>query len=143
MTINFELKGRTGSKGVAEGEALVCREPFILRPVEDEHDVVNIPGHEIEGKSVKDKIMVLSNSFGCSMGDWWVYRRKKLEKVPKAIIYSSNSPYVTSTVGYILAGIPMVYGFGDNLFSVIESGDRIKVDANKGTIEVTKAEKKE
>jgi len=139
MAISFELRGRVGVKGVAEGEAMVSREPNMISPLNDANGIVNIPGHELEGKSIKDKIVVLPDISGNSMWDWWFYMKKGLT-TPKAVLYTCDFPHVCATTGHVLADIPMMYGFGENLFSLIETGDRIKVDANKGTIEVTKAE---
>ena len=140
MAITIELKGRMGCKGVAEGEALVHRKSFGFS-LADESGVISLPGHELEGKSIEGKIMVLANGGGSSTEEWSLYRKQKAgEPVPKAVIYSSSFPYVCSTIGNIITDIPMVYGFGENVFEIIRSGDHVKVDADKGVIRVMKEE---
>ena len=48
MAVTFKLRGRTGYKGVAEGEALVCHKPFVFLITEVQSGVVTTPGHELE-----------------------------------------------------------------------------------------------
>jgi predicted aconitase with swiveling domain len=142
MVAKFSFKGSSGCKGVVEGEALVCRQLFVFRGVTDvQSGIVTAPGHELSGKSVRDKIMVLSNGCGPSTEEWSFYIRQKLGGAnPKAVVYTTTFPYPCSTIGNIIAGIPMVYGFGEKLFEIINNGDWIKVDADRGIIEVSKKE---
>ena len=59
MTIT--LKGRSISKGYAEGEALVRRQPIGFNfGVNFETGVITEYNHELCGKSIKDKIFDLS-----------------------------------------------------------------------------------
>ena len=57
--MKITLKGQTACKGIAEGEALVCRKPFMfLSYVDMGSGLVHANGHELEGKNVKDKVIV-------------------------------------------------------------------------------------
>ena len=137
----MKLKGYIGCKGVAEGEALVCRKPLMFAATDVKSGVITLSRHELKGKSIKNKILVLPNGCGSSTEEWALYQRQKaVGATPKAVIYTTNSPFVCSMVGNIIANIPLIYGFGENLFEIIKSGDRVKVDANEGIIEVIKSE---
>ncbi len=53
------LKGRSISKGSAEGEALVCRQPIGFNfGIDVANGVITEHNHELFGKSIKDKILV-------------------------------------------------------------------------------------
>jgi predicted aconitase with swiveling domain len=134
------LKGRTASKGMAQGEALVCRKPFMfLSHVDFQSGLVNTKGHEVEGQNVKGKVVVFPYGCGSTGEEQSLLFLKEAGAAPKAIIAGSavHSPGV---IGAILAEIPMVYGLDQNALGLMETGDHVKVDANCGIIEVTKKE---
>jgi hypothetical protein len=136
--IRIILRGRTGYKGIAEGEALVCRTPFMfLSYVDVGSGIIHAKGHELEGKSVKDKIMVFPCGKGSAGEEASLLMLKQVGVAPKAVIMGS-AVYVPGVIGAIIANIPLVYGFEQNCLGVINNGDHVKVDADKGIIEVTK-----
>jgi uncharacterized protein len=134
------LKGRTASKGTAQGDALVSRKPFMfLSHVDFQNGLVNSKGHELEGKNVKGKVVVFPCGCGSTGEELSLLFLQEAGVAPKAIITGSavHSPGV---IGAILAGIPLVYGLDHNALGLMETGDHVKVDANRGIIEVTKKE---
>ncbi len=134
------LKGQSAYKGVAEGEALVCRKPFMfLSYVDMESGLVHAKGHELEGKNVKDKIMVLPCGCGSTGEEPSLLMLKEAGVAPRAVI-SGSAMYSPGVIGAIIACIPMMYGLDQNALGLIETGDYVKVDANNGIIEVIKRE---
>ncbi len=134
MTITF--KGHIASKGKAEGEALVCHGPLKFFFAEDEGGtgLIHEPGHELHGKSIKDKVVVLTCGCGCT---WWgVYLMKLWGAHPKAIV--AMKPWHQLIEDIIFIEIPMVWGFDHNLLDIIETGDHLVVDGDNGTVVVTK-----
>lgn len=131
--------GRTASKGKAEGEALVCHKPLalliILWGIDQTTGVINLPDHELHSKSIKDKILVYP--CGCGGNGYFLYLFRKAGVGPRAVI--NMQPFEQDMIDAIFAQIPMVYGFDHNLLQIIESGDHIDVDANKGVVTVSKA----
>jgi predicted aconitase with swiveling domain len=60
----------------------------------------------------------------------------KYGNAPIAIINRVANP--TTVVAAILSEIPMVYGFDRDPLSIIETGDWLEVDADRGTVKVVK-----
>lgn len=138
--MKVSLKGYTGCKGIAEGEVLVCRKPFMfLSYVDMESGLVNSKGHELEGKNVKDKVIVSPCGCGSTGEEPSLLILKEAGVAPRALI-TGSAVYSPGVIGAIIAEIPMVYGLDQNALGLIEMGDYVKVDANSGIIEVTKRE---
>ena len=125
------MKGRTISPGKAEGEALVSREPLsFYGGIDPKTGVVIEKGHELEGRCVKDKILVFPCGKGSTVGSYVIYGLKKNGVAPAAIINKETETVVAT--GAILAGIPCV----DEIdIEWIKTGDRLKVDADEATVE--------
>jgi uncharacterized protein len=132
----FTLKGQTGSKGKAEGLAVVYNRSFQFRDVNTKTGIIDVPGHELKGQSVKDKIMVFLHGCGPTTEEWALYVLKKSGVAPRGVI--NIATYVCSTIGAIIADVPMLYGFDENLFAVIQTDDYVKIDADKGILQVQK-----
>lgn len=132
------LKGHTASKGIAQGEALVCRKPFMfLSYVDMKSGLVHAKGHELEGQNVKDKVIISPCGCGSTGEEPSLLLLKEAGVAPRAVI-TDSAVYSPGVIGAILADIPMVYGFDQNALGLIETGDHVKVDADNGIIEVTK-----
>jgi predicted aconitase with swiveling domain len=65
-----------------------------------------------------------------------LYLLKKDGHHPKAIIIID--PEETVVAGAVMTDIPMVYHLDQNPLKVIATGDTVKVDADKGLVEITK-----
>lgn len=126
------MKGRMISPGKAQGEAIVSKEPIgFYGGIDPKTGVVIEKGHELEGKSVKDKILVFPQGKGSTVGSYIIYGLKKNGVAPAAIVNKETETIVAT--GVILAGIPCVDGIDiDN----IKTGDKLKVDADEATVEV-------
>ncbi len=128
------MKGRSISPGKAEGEALVSKEPIgFYGGVDPRTGEVIEKGHELEGKNVKDKILVFPCGKGSTVGSYVIYGLKKNGVAPKAIVNRETETIVAT--GAILAGIPCVDGID---IDKIKTGDRIKVNADEGIVECVK-----
>ena len=130
------LRGHIASRGMAEGEALVYEKPFEFRDVDPQTGLIDVPGHELFGQEVKNKIMVFPCGCGPSTEEWAPYVLKKSGVAPKGIL--NISAYSCSTIGAIIADIPMLYGFDRNFLEIIASGDYLKLDGNVGFVQVIK-----
>ncbi|HDN81483.1 MAG TPA: DUF126 domain-containing protein, partial [Methanomicrobia archaeon] len=122
------MKGRRISLGTAEGEAIVSKEPIgFYGGIDAKTGIVIEKGHELEGKCVKDKILVFPRGKGSTVGSYVIYGLKMNGVAPKAIINKETETIVAT--GVILAGIPCI----DKIdIENIKTGDRLKVDADKG-----------
>ena len=126
------MKGRTIYPGKTEGEALVSKTPIgFYGGIDAKTGIVIEKGHELEGKSVTNKILVFPNGKGSTVGSYVIYGLKKNGVAPKAIINRETETIVAT--GVILAGIPCVDKIN---IDEIKNGDRLVVDAGKGVVEV-------
>ena len=126
------MKGRTIYPGKTEGEALVSKTPIgFYGGIDAKTGIVIEKGHELEGKSVTNKILVFPNGKGSTVGSYVIYGLKKNGVAPKAIVNRETETIVAT--GVILAGIPCVDKIN---IDEIKNGDRLVVDAGKGVVEV-------
>lgn len=125
------MKGRMISPGKAEGEAIVSKEPIgFYGGIDVKTGIVIEKGHELEGKCVKDKILVFPCGKGSTVGSYVIYGLKRNGVAPKAIVNRETETIVAT--GVILAGIPTVDGVD---IENIKSGDKLIVDADNGVVE--------
>jgi hypothetical protein len=126
------MKGRSIFPGKVEGEAIVSKEPIgFYGGIDAKTGVVIEKGHELEGQSVKGKILVFPNGKGSTVGSYVIYGLAANKVGPAAIINKETETIVAT--GVILAGIPCVDGID---ISQIRTGDRLRVDAQAGTVEI-------
>ena len=120
----MELKGRIISKGIAQEEALVTSMPIsFYGGVDPNTGEVLEKGHELQGKSVKGKILVFPTGKGSTVGSYTLYRLKKNGVAPAGMINRECETVVA--VGAIISEIPCV----DKIdISKIETGDLIRIE---------------
>ncbi len=118
------MKGRIINPGKAEGEALVSSEPIgFLGGIDPKTGEVIEKGHPLEGKNVKEKVLVFPTGKGSTVGSYVIYGLKKNGVAPAAIVNLETETIVAT--GVILADIPCVDGIETGK---IKTGDRVKVD---------------
>jgi predicted aconitase with swiveling domain len=125
-----QLKGRIIYRGKAEGEALVTSMPIsFYGGVDPNTGVVLEKGHELQGVSIKDKILVFPQGKGSTVGSYTLYRLKKNGAAPAALINKETETIVA--VGAIISEIPFV----DKVdVSKIKTGAKIAVEDDTVTI---------
>ena len=128
------MKGRTISPGKAKGTALVSKEPIgFYGGINIKTGIVIEKGHSLEGKNVKDKILVFPYGKGSTVGSYVIYGLQKNGVAPKGIINKETETIVAT--GVILAGIPCV----DKIdIEQIKDGDTVVLNADNATVEVAK-----
>ena len=125
------MNGRMISPGKARGEAMVSKTPIgFFGGVDSKTGVVIERGHELEGKSVKDKILVFPGGKGSTVGSYVIYGLKKNAVAPAAIVNRETEAIVAT--GVILSGIPCVDGID---IEKIKTGDKLMVDADQAEVE--------
>jgi predicted aconitase with swiveling domain len=126
----MELKGRKIFQGEVEGEVLKSEEPLsFFGGVDPDTGEVVEKGHPLEGKSVKDKILVFPTGKGSTVGSYTLYRLKKNGVAPKAIINKECETIVA--VGVIISEIPCLDRIDTDK---LQDGDKVKVDASNGLV---------
>ena len=102
-----QLIGRLIYKGKAEGEALVTSQPIsFYGGVDPNTGIVLEKGHELQGQSVKGRILVFPTGKGSTVGSYTLYRMKKNGTAPAGMINKECETVVA--VGAIISEIPCV-----------------------------------
>lgn len=128
----MKLTGRKIFKGKASGEALVTSDSIsFYGGVDPDNGVVVEKGHELEGISINDKILVFPSGKGSTVGSYVIYQMAKTGKGPKALVLNDCEAIVA--VGTIISELPCV----DQIdVSKIQTGMQIHVDGDNGTVEI-------
>ncbi|MDZ4171517.1 MAG: DUF126 domain-containing protein [Methanobacteriaceae archaeon] len=129
------FKCRIISKGQAKGEALVSNDPIsFLGGIDPLNGLVIDSTHELYGKNIKDKILIIPGGKGSTVGSYVIFQMAKSKTAPKAIICLKAEPIIAT--GAIMAEIPMVDQIDNNIMNVVSSGAKIEVNAEKGEITI-------
>jgi phosphomecalonate degydratase small subunit len=121
-----QLKGRIIYKGKANGEALVSEMPIsFYGGVDPNTGIILEKGHQLNGQSVKEKILVFPQGKGSTVGSYTLYRMKKNGTAPAGMINRECETIVA--VGAIISEIPCV----DKVeVSKIKTGDRVSIQGD-------------
>ncbi len=131
----MRVYGRVISRGKAEGEAILTREPItFLGGVDPDTGVVVEKGHELEDRSVSGKILVFPWGKGSTVGSYVLYRMKKSGTAPSGIINLKAEEVVSA--GAIISGIPMMDSLEKDPFEILADGVKIFMNADEGYLEV-------
>ena len=130
----MKLKGRKVMGGVAEGEVLVSAEPVsFYGGVDPVTGCVTEPGHCCCGENITGKVFVFPTGKGSTVGSYVLYRMKKLGTAPAAILNSETEAILAT--GCVISDIPLVDQLDPDPFKVLETGMRVRVDGDAGTVE--------
>lgn len=113
----------------------MTKEPLsFLGGVDPATGVVVERGHELEGVSVKDKILFFPKGKGSTVGSYVLYQMKKNNTAPRGIINLVAEEVIAT--GTIIAGIPMLDSPREDLYEILKDGTIVRLDADHGFIEV-------
>jgi predicted aconitase with swiveling domain len=129
----MKLQGRKIYQGIASGEALVTAMGIsFFGGVDPDTGVVVEKGHDLEGQSIRGKVLIFPSGKGSTVGSYTLYRLKMNGIAPAAII---NAECETITaVGCIIAEIPCV----DRIpIDRLTTGRIVAVDGELGLIETS------
>lgn len=138
-TVKIVLKGRKVIGGVAEGEALVSKKPLMGwgnvnikegYTVERNHPLYKIP--------FKGKILVFPGPRG-SGGFVGYGKTRDFGVNPAAFLYTKGNNLTVFAA--MNMKVPTVTDFDQDPTEVIETGDFVRVDGDKGIVEVYKKDK--
>ena len=129
------IKCRKISKGHAKGEVLITKDPLsFLGGVDPHTGVVIDQGHELYGKKISNKILVIPSGKGSTVGSYVIFQMAKSKTAPKAIISINAEPIIAT--GAIMAGIPMVHHPEVPILDILKNGDIVEVDADNEVIKI-------
>ncbi len=133
--IAMKLKCRSVNPGRVEGVAIVSRTPFsFLGELDPATGKIIAPNHELFGETIKDRIFVCPSGKGSSGAPTISYTAKKAGNMPKAMIVTEIEPVLAAAI--LTADIPAVDRLDRDPLEVIKTGDYVKIDADRGLVEV-------
>jgi len=131
----IRIRGRKVVGGVADGVAVVSREPIsFFGGVDPKSGKIIEKGHPLEGVSIAGKVLIFPHGKGSTVGSYVLYAMAKNKVAPVAVINVNTEPIIV--VGCCLAGIPLVDRLDKDPIRSIKNGDVVRVLAYKGLVEV-------
>jgi len=126
----MKLAGRMIFPGQISGEALVSRMGIsFYGGVDPESGIILEAGHDLQGQSIAGKVLVFPSGKGSTVGSYILYRLKKNDHAPLAIINADCETIIA--VGCIIAEIPCL----DRVdISQLETGMHLIVKADLGLL---------
>jgi predicted aconitase with swiveling domain len=130
------LHGRKVVGGSAEGEALVTKHTISgwggIDPIKG---IILERRHELRNQSFKDKVLVFPSGKGSSGWSITFHVTRLAATRPKAMIIKEVNSL--TGLGAVVMNVPTVTELDQDPGEVIHTGDWVKVDADRGLIEVT------
>jgi len=125
--------------GYGEGEALVSHEPICFYLTDPKTGVVRERTHELAGKNVANKVLVFPSGKASSVVQIdGLFKLASQNVAPKALIVKDVETVLV--VSAFLVKVPLVDRLERDPFETIQTGDFVKVDAEKGMVTITKRE---
>ena len=123
------------SEGCIEGEVIISKDDIMFYLIKPETGEVIEPEHDLENKSISNKILIFPSGKGSSVVQAdGLYQLKIKNNAPKAMII--QRPETVLVASAIIIEIPMVDKVEEEFYKIIKNGDRIRLDATNGEIEI-------
>jgi len=122
---------------VVEGVALVSTEGFSPRYDLDRWTgLISRPGHALEGRNIKDSILITPSAKGGIAAGWAFYDIKAKGIAPKAFVFGVTNPVMVQ--GAVFAGITITEGWSKLPYDAVRTGDIVRVDPRRKMVTVLK-----
>ena len=129
------IKCRKISKGQAQGEVIITKDSIsFLGGVDPNTGMIIDPNHELYGRTISGKILVMPSGKGSTVGSYVLYQMHKNNTAPLAIIALEAEPIIAT--GAIMAAIPMVDQPNDDIFNLMKDGDLVNLNADECKIKI-------
>lgn len=131
------LHGRKVVGGVAEGEALVTRDHISgWGGVDPRTGTIIETRHALRGQSFKGRVLLFPGAKGSSGWSNTFHLARVMGAAPAAMLFVEMTTKIA--LGAVVTHAPAVTNFDRDPFAVIETGDWVRVDAERGVVEVFK-----
>jgi predicted aconitase with swiveling domain len=131
------IRGRGVVGGRAAAEALVTGETISGWGGINERDGSIIERHhELFGQSFAGKVLVFPGAKGSSGWSAFFHMTRLNGVAPAAMLFTRMTTKIA--LGAVVTRVPSVTEFDRDPFEIIETGDRVEVDGDTGTVIVTK-----
>ncbi len=131
------IRGRKVVGGVAEAEAIVTRDTISgWGGIDSNTGTIIERRHQLVGQSFKNKVLVFPGAKGSSGWSHFFHLARVAGAAPAAMLFNIMTAKVA--LGAVVTRVPAMTDFDQDPLDVIESGDWVKVDADRGIVEVRK-----
>jgi len=121
--------------GCGEGEALVSHEPICFYLTDPKTGVVREKGHELAGENLAGKVLVFPSGKASSVVQIdGLFKLASHNVAPKAMIVKDVETVLV--VSAFMVKVPLVDRLERDPFEAIQTGDFVKVDAERGTVTI-------
>lgn len=135
--LEISLKCHKIIGGYGEGEALVSHEPICFYLTDSKTGIVREKSHELAGKNLVNKVLVFPSGKASSVVQIdGLFKLASHNLAPKAMMVKDVETVLV--VSAFIAKVPLVDRLEKDPFEAIQTGDFVKVDAEKGTVTITK-----
>lgn len=118
-----------------EAPIVLSRDPFSIRyDMDRETGVISRRGHALEGQSLAGKIVYFPAVQGGVAAGWGFLAVKDRGVAPAGVIFGRTNPVMIQ--GLVLAGIPVLHRVTPDPFTVLESGDHVRLSPARGVVEL-------
>ncbi|MFM0034742.1 DUF126 domain-containing protein [Paraburkholderia strydomiana] len=132
------LRGRKVVGGLAQGEALVTRDRISgWGGIDPRTGTIIETRHELRGQSFANKVLVFPGAKGSSGWSSQFHIARLAGSAPAAMLFNEMTTKIA--LGAVVVHAPALTDFDADPLDIIESGDWVKVDAERGIVEITKA----
>ena len=123
------------SEGCIEGEVIISKDDVMFYLIKPETGEVIEPEHDLENKIISNKILIFPSGKGSSVVQAdGLYQLKMKNNAPKAMII--QRPETVLVASAIIMEIAMVHKLEEEFYKIVKNGDRIRLDATNGKIEI-------
>jgi predicted aconitase with swiveling domain len=137
MEHTLVIRGRKVVGGVAEGEALITRDRISgWGGIDPRTGTVVETRHELRGQSFAGKVLVFPGAKGSSGWSAMFHMTRLMNVAPAAVLF--NEMTTKMALGAVVTHSPAMTGFDRDPLDCIETGDWVRVDADRGVVEITK-----
>lgn len=131
------IKGRCVVGGVSEGEALVTKDRISgWGGIDPRTGKIIEIRHELRGVSFTGKVLVFPGAKGSSGWSAMFHQARLYGAAPAAMLFNEMTTKIA--LGAVVTHAPSMTDFDIDPLEVIETGDWVKVDADRGVVEITK-----
>jgi predicted aconitase with swiveling domain len=129
------LHSHKGIGPTVTGAALVAKDNFSARyDLDRKRGIFSRPSHALAGESYAGKILVLDTAKGGVATAWMLHEMQARGIVPLALVFNRVNPILAQ--GAAFGAVTMVDRFDGDVTDLIRTGDRLRIDAAAGVVEI-------
>jgi uncharacterized protein len=131
------LRGRCVVPGRAEGEALVTNDRISgWGGIDSRTGTIVETRHELRGVSFAGKVLVFPGAKGSSGWSAAFHMARTMGTAPAAMLFNEMTTKIA--LGAVVTRAPAMTDFDQDPLALIETGDWVVVDADRGIVEIRK-----